>query len=75
LEIKIKETVALNDVHTGVNGTRGHFVILTVEVENRPDNEHVSVSLANQHQVVKEILWKRLTVMPINAKILNAVSI
>ena len=42
LEIKIKETVALNDVHIGVNGTRGHFVIRLVVAESRLDSEHAS---------------------------------
>ena len=42
MEIKIKETVVQNDVHIGVNGTRGHFVIRLVEVESRQDSELVS---------------------------------
>ena len=42
LEIKIKEIVVRNDVHIGVNGIRGHFVIRLVEAESKQDSEHAS---------------------------------
>ena len=45
LEIKIKKSVARNDVHIGVNGKHGHFVIKLVEVENRRDSGDVLGSI------------------------------
>ena len=90
LEIKIKKSVARNDVHIGVNGKHGHFVIKLVEVENRRGSEDVLgsikiisrtwlkfilVNLVSQHLAAKVILWRRQIVMITNVAASIAVNI